>query len=86
MSTFSTLHSLDDKVKYSAPATSNQVSGNVVQEKKKYKKYGNNEVIMEALAFYVVPRGTTLASYCNGNYGRNLRFTVNSVRIRVTSL
>jgi hypothetical protein len=66
MCTFSTIRSLDDKVEFSSPDTGNQVSGKAVKDKK-YKKYDNNDVIMEALAFYILPRGTTLASYCKKN-------------------
>ena len=54
MCQLSTLVSLDDKVEVGSPdSTGNQVVGKP-SKAKSYKKYNNNDVIMEALAFYIL--------------------------------
>ena len=62
MSQTSTSGSLDDKVLFSdAPGGKHNKQRR--GKKKVYKKYNNNDVIMEALAFYILPHGMTLSAY-----------------------
>jgi hypothetical protein len=73
MCQLSTLRSLDDKVELGSPDGGNPVTTSQ-GKKKKYKRYNNNDVIMEALALYILPRGTSLKSYCTKE-GRKVPLT-----------
>ena len=73
MSPMTTTQSLDDKVELAPTTGSNKVAGRAGTGKK-YKKYNNNDVIMEALSLYVLPRGTSLKSFCNKD-GRKVPLT-----------
>jgi hypothetical protein len=56
-------HSLDYKVEF-GPALKLVATGAGCVKAKTYKKYSTiNDVITEAIAFYILPRGTTLASF-----------------------
>jgi hypothetical protein len=51
-----------DKVVFGTGGADEPASGRLPKPKT-YKKYGNSDVIREALAFYILPPGTTLAAY-----------------------
>ena len=62
MSKSTTTSSLDDKVEFSSIVTGNKTGKR--GKKKKYKMYNNNDVVIEALGFYICPLGTSMKSYC----------------------
>jgi hypothetical protein len=53
---------LDDKVEFSSIVTGNKTGKR--SKKKQYKKYNNNDFIIEALGFYVRPLGASMNAYC----------------------
>ena len=67
------MRSLDDKVELAKPDGPNGLASKAGKEKK-YKKYNNNDVIMEAMSLYIQPRGTSLKSFCNKD-GRKVPLT-----------
>ena len=63
---------LDDKVEFSAIKSGNKTGTR--GKKKMYKKYNNNDVVIEALGFYLRPIGSSLKSYCVED-GRRVPYT-----------
>jgi hypothetical protein len=56
-------HSLHHTVEF-GPEVKHGATGAGSVKAKMYKKYNTNGVITEVIAFYILPRGTTLASFC----------------------
>jgi adenine-specific DNA methylase len=58
-----TTSSLDNKVDFGDIDAGTGVTGRR-GKKKKYNRYNNNDVVIEALSFYNHPLGSSLTSYC----------------------
>jgi hypothetical protein len=72
MSDVSPTSSLDDKVEFSAIPEWNKTGRR--GKKKKYKMYNNNDVVIEALNYYIRPLGSSLKTFCKED-GRRVPYT-----------